>query len=56
MMDSGTRVSQKDLVLKSGLMAVATKVTGTRVNLSEKVSRRIRTDQQREANGRAAFS
>lgn len=55
-MGSGTKASQKDLVLKSGLMAVATKVIGTRVNLSEKVSRLTRTDQQREANGKAAFS
>jgi hypothetical protein len=56
MTENGQTASLKDTVLKLGLMAGDTKVSGSRESQSEKVLKLIRTALPREASGKAEFS
>lgn len=49
---NGMKASLRVTVLKFGQMDAVTKATGTRANQSVKVSRLIRTEQQRKVNGK----
>lgn len=53
---SGMKANLKDMESKFGLMAVATKDSGSRESRSVKASKLTKTAQQSEASGKAEFS